>query len=209
MTHSGEAAAGTSGVIYYYDDGGTAQSVPPGNENQILYMNVDLVPRWKNEATASATGNVGNEQIDSLDNAIPRFNTTSGRNLQGSSVLLDDNDNMSDLHTATFDAEYDHGLAHSTCAIDWNNGQKQRVLLDQDCLFAFTAPPGPGNFLLKVVQMGAFTAPTWDASSPAAVLFPGGTAPTITTGSGAIDIISFYYDGTDYYAVQSLDFQTT
>jgi len=209
MTHSGEAAAGTSGVLYYYNDEGMAQSVPPGSEGQILSFNVDLIPKWKNEAVASSTGNVGNEELSSLDNAIPRYHTTSGRNIQGSNVLLDDDDKMSGLKTASFSAEYDHGLAHATCAIDWNEGQKQKVLLDQNCLFAFTAPPGPCNLLLKVAQMGTFTAPTWDTASPAEVLFPGGTAPTITTGSGAIDILSFYYDGTDYYGVASLDFQNT
>jgi hypothetical protein len=41
---------------------------------------------------------------------------------------------------------------------------------------------------------------------PAAWKWPGGTAPTITVGAGAIDIVTVLYDGTNYVAdsVQAL-----
>ena len=71
--------------------------------------------------------------------------------------------------------------------------------------FTFTAPTKPGTFLLKLIQdsTGSRTA-TW----PASVEWPGGTAPTLTTtATTGTDIITFYYDGTDYFAVSSLDFQ--
>jgi len=43
---------------------------------------------------------------------------------------------------------------------------------------------------------------TW----PAAVLWPGGTAPTLSTGANAVDLVALYYDGTNYYGVASLAF---
>ncbi|MBC8437046.1 hypothetical protein H8D85_01835 [bacterium] len=43
---------------------------------------------------------------------------------------------------------------------------------------------------------------TWDNN----VKWAGGTAPTLSTGANAIDILSFYFDGTTYYGVASLDF---
>jgi hypothetical protein len=83
--------------------------------------------------------------------------------------------------------------------------QKHKSTLTANCTYTFTAPPGQGNFLLRVIQggSGGYTI-TW----PAAVKWPtAGTAPTLSTGVGEIDIISFYYDGTSYYGQAGLDFQ--
>jgi hypothetical protein len=90
--------------------------------------------------------------------------------------------------------------------IDWGDGQKQKFTLSENTTLTFTAPDGPGNFLLKVVQggTGSYTI-TW----PGTVKWPdSGTIPTLSTAVGAIDIISFYYDGTNYYGQASTDFQT-
>jgi hypothetical protein len=38
------------------------------------------------------------------------------------------------------------------------------------------------------------------------VLFPNGIDPTLSTAANAVDIISMYYDGTNYYAVASYAF---
>jgi hypothetical protein len=105
--------------------------------------------------------------------------------------------------TITFNAEYDEGAESGAFTVDWNNGQKQKVTITGTTLaVTLTAPPGPGNFLLKVVQGDGADTVTW----PGTVLWPGGAAPTLSTGSGEVDIISFYYDGTNYYGVSSLDF---
>jgi hypothetical protein len=40
---------------------------------------------------------------------------------------------------------------------------------------------------------------------PASVLWPGGTGPTLS-GASATDLISFYFDGTNYYAQAALAF---
>ena len=39
------------------------------------------------------------------------------------------------------------------------------------------------------------------------VKWPGGVAPTFNTASGKIDIVSFYWDGTNYYGMGSVDFR--
>jgi hypothetical protein len=82
-------------------------------------------------------------------------------------------------------------------------GQKQKVTLTANCTFTFTAPNGPANFMLKLVQGGAgsFTV-TW----PATVKWPSGVAPVLTTTVGGIDFIAIYYDGTNYYSTFSLAF---
>ena len=111
---------------------------------------------------------------------------------------------LAEVQNLRFAAEYDNGNSGSADTIDWNSAQKQRSTLTANCTYTFTAPTsGVGNFLLKLVQGGAgsFTA-TW----PATVKWPGGSAPTLSTTPGDIDILSFYYDGTSYFGVASLDF---
>ena len=96
------------------------------------------------------------------------------------------------------------GTGDGTTTIDWGNGNKYQFTFGaQNDTFTFTAPAKPGNFLLKMIQdsTGSRTA-TW----PASIKWVGGSAPTLSTAANSVDIISFYYDGTNYYGIGSLDF---
>jgi hypothetical protein len=85
-----------------------------------------------------------------------------------------------DVH---FDAEYDNGNSGASLAIDWANGNKQKVTLTD----ALT---------LKLVQdAGGTNTVTW----PATVKWASGTAPTLTAAGDAIDLIALHFDGTNYY----------
>ena len=108
------------------------------------------------------------------------------------------------LTTVTFGTIYANGDSGNSITIDWGNGQKQSITLTgAPCTFTFTAPAGCGNFLLKVTQgTGGSKTATW----PGTVKWPGGTAPTLSTTAADIDIVSFFYDGTNYYGSSSLDF---
>ncbi|MGB2185104.1 MAG: hypothetical protein ACPH5P_00345 [Akkermansiaceae bacterium] len=61
----------------------------------------------------------------------------------------------------------------------------------------------PGDFVLKLAQdaTGSRTV-TW----PANVKWPGGVAPTLTAAANAVDIIRFYYDGTDFFGTYQTNF---
>ena len=100
--------------------------------------------------------------------------------------------------------EVDNGNSGTADTIDWGAGNFQKSTMTGNCTFTFTAPSVKGRFQLMLVQdgTGSRTA-TW----PAAVKWPGGTAPTLSTAASSIDIITFYYDGTNYYGVETLDFQ--
>jgi len=92
-----------------------------------------------------------------------------------------------------------------TTTIDWGFGNKFNFQFGAfNETFTFTDPAKPGNFVLKLVQdsVGSRT-----VTFPASVKFSGGTAPTLTTtATTGTDIISFYFDGTDYFAASILDF---
>lgn len=99
--------------------------------------------------------------------------------------------------------EHDDGNSSTADTIDWTTSNKHKSTLTGNCTFTFTAPNGPCNLVLKLVQdaTGSRTV-TW----PAAVHWSGGTAPTLTTTASKVDIITFYYDGTTYFGAYSLNF---
>ena len=118
---------------------------------------------------------------------------------------MDDVKNGSTINatTVTFSGEVANGNSGTAFTIDWTAGQKQTITLTGNCTFTFTAPLGPGNFVLRLVQdgTGGRTA-TW----PASVKWVGATAPTLSTSAGAVDIVTFYWNGTNYYASYGLNF---
>lgn len=90
--------------------------------------------------------------------------------------------------------------------ITWNanSGCQATVTLGGTGRTLTVSNPIAGSFyIIKIVQGtgGSKTIGTW----PTNTKWPGGTAPTLTTTAGSVDIVSFWYDGTNYNAVYSLD----
>lgn len=92
-----------------------------------------------------------------------------------------------------------------TTTIDWGLGNHMDFTFGAfNETFTFTAPAKSGVYTMSLLQdgTGSRTA-TW----PASVKWPAGTAPTLTTtATTGYDIISFRFDGTNYYGVSTLDF---
>lgn len=147
-------------------------------------INADIVP------TASGSYNLGSQQKAFLKGDVDTLRSK-------------------DIHaykTITFDFEYDNGDSGSSATINWNNGNKQRVTSTAaPATLTFTDPSGSCNLLLKVIQgSGGSKTITWPTGK---VKWPSATAPTLSTTAGYIDIITFYFDGSNYYGVGSLDFR--
>jgi len=119
---------------------------------------------------------------------------TSGTTMDCNSSTLDN------IKSATFISEV-VTAATTTTTIDWNSGQKQAITLGTNITtLNFTNPTGPCNLVLRVTNAASSTIAGWDTD----ILWAGGSAPTITT-SGT-DILSFYWNGTNYYGVASQAF---
>jgi len=92
-----------------------------------------------------------------------------------------------------------------TTTIDWKNGNHFDFTFGAfNETFTFTAPTKPAVLTLSLKQdsVGSRTA-TW----PGTVKWPGGTAPTLTTtATTGYDIITFRFDGTNYYGGSLTDF---
>lgn len=114
-----------------------------------------------------------------------------------------ENFNILGLKTATYNSEFDNGNSGAAATISFLVAQKQKITLTANCTFTFTAPNGPGNFVLRLIQdaTGGRTV-TW----PGTVKWVGSAAPTLTTAANAVDIVSIYYNGTNYYASYGLNF---
>ena len=107
------------------------------------------------------------------------------------------------IKTGTFNAEVDNGNSGTEKTIDWTAGQKQLLTLTGNCALTFSAPLGPSNLTFRLIQDGTGSRTvTW----PAACKWASGTAPTLSTAASAVDIISFYYNGTNYYGVSNTNF---
>lgn len=105
-------------------------------------------------------------------------------------------DDIKGVQAATFNGEVDNGNSGTADTIDWGAGNNHKSTMTGNCTYTFTAPAGPANLVLKLVQdaTGSRTA-TW----PATVKWPNNTAPILTTTANRIDIVTFYYDGTNYF----------
>jgi len=106
-------------------------------------------------------------------------------------------------HSVGGDAQSATGTGATT--INWKLGNFfhfQFAAFNED--FTFTAPSKPGTFFLKLIQdsVGSRT-----ITLPATVKPVNKTLPTLTTtATTGTDILTFYWDGTNYNLVESLNF---
>jgi hypothetical protein len=95
------------------------------------------------------------------------------------------------------------GSASGSTSIDWQQGNKAKLTKTGALTVTFgTNPLHPGNLMVIVTHSGT------GALTFSNVLWPGGVAPSFTGTVGAVDIVSFYWDGTNYYGMAAFDFKT-
>jgi hypothetical protein len=96
--------------------------------------------------------------------------------------------------------------AATTQTIDWSTGNIQTVSLASatgNVTLTFSGATAGSALALKVVQGATPRNLVW----PANVKWPNATAPTITTANGATDLITLFYDGTNYFGAAGQNYQ--
>lgn len=84
-----------------------------------------------------------------------------------------------------------------------NGGNAQVTLTGTGRTLSITNPVAGYTYTIRITQGSANrTISTW----PAGTRWIGGTAPTLSTTAGAIDIITLYYDGANFYGTSGLSF---
>ena len=204
---SGTAATVTGGTQASITNVANVVEVGALNAGSITsgFGTIDIGSSTLGSGNITSTGSVTGTSLDVNGAAdISGVLTMSGGKIDMSSEAIDN------IKSATFIAEVDNGDSGTSKTIDWGAGQKQKVTMTGNCTFTFTAPLGPCNLVLKLIQdgTGSHTA-AWTGGSTN-VDFPAGTVPTLTAAGSSVDIISFYYDGTNangtYYGQAGLAF---
>jgi hypothetical protein len=105
-------------------------------------------------------------------------------------------------HSVGFTQQSSTGVVGTT-NIDWRLGNDYYFTFGNgNETLTFTNPSKACHLTLVVKQYstGGKTM-TWPT-----ILWAGATPPTLSTGNNAVDIISFYWNGTSYYGLYSLNF---
>jgi hypothetical protein len=165
---------------------------PPSLESSLVWNGTNFIP----------SGLLGNLN-SSTDNAVVRFDGTGGKRIQNSEIIITDSGNITNPRLVVFREEFNNGNSGTSIAINWNEGQKQTVTLNNNTTFTFVHPVGASNLLLRLVQdsTGGRTV-IW----PTGVLFTMGQSSPLTTTANAVDIVTFYYNNFRYYGVISFSF---
>ena len=164
-------------------------------------ITTSIVPTSNDGAALGSTSNMFSDAF-LASGAVVNFNNGDVTLTHSSNLLtLAGGQFTFGANTAYF-VETDNGNSGTADTIDWTLSNKQKSTLTGNVTYTFTAPGGPASLILKVLTgAGSFTA-TW----PAAVKWAGGTAPTITTTASRMDLICFYYDGTNYWGTYSQNY---
>lgn len=98
---------------------------------------------------------------------------------------------------------YNEGDQAANFAIDWDTRQSLHLryrLTDSVTITGITNGCSGKEHILQIVQDGTGSRTiTW----PGSVTWLSGSAPTLSTAAGAIDVISLFYDGTTYYGAMN------
>ena len=82
-----------------------------------------------------------------------------------------------------------------SATIDWTKSNHQAITLTENTTLTFIAPSKPCNLTLRIKQD---TTGGWTATIPIGK-WPGGTVSSFSTNSNAEDILTIYYNGSEYY----------
>lgn len=104
--------------------------------------------------------------------------------------------------SGAFSDEKSNDIISGNVDVNWNESSRQSILLTEDISLNFVDPPSAGDVTLKLVQdsTGGKIVTLPEAK------WPGGAEPDLSTGPNNIDIIKFYYDGSEYFGYDKLNF---
>ena len=165
-------------------------------------ITTSIVPTSNDGAALGSTSNMFSD-LFLASGAVINFNNGDVTLTHSSNLLTYAGGQFTFGANTVYATETDNGNSSTADTIDWTLSNKQKSTLTGNCTFTFTAPGGPCSLVLKLVQdaTGSRTV-TW----PATVHWPAGSAPTLTTTANKVDIITFYWDGTTYFANSTLNF---
>jgi len=188
-------------------NGGTIDSISLTDITMSLGSDADgdIYYRASNKLTRLAKGEAAQGLVMNAGATAPEWSTPAGGGIDN--VVEDTTPQLGgelDCQAHTIGFTQQTATGDGTTTIDWKLGNKFYFTFGaQNDTFTFTQPTHECNLLLVLKQDGEGSRlATW----PETVMWPAGTAPTLTTTASAVDIISFYWDGTNYHGSSLLAF---
>lgn len=161
----------------------------------------DLAGTYPNPEVAAITETSGPTQLTVGAIADGRLIRRAGATLVGTQIL-------EELTYAWFEEEFDEGNSGAAETIDFANGQKQRVELNNASPTLTLEFPGVGNYILRIVQDATTQATSLTINVTGGVAkFPEGTL-CLGAAANAESVVAIYYDGTDAYLTSAPNVQT-
>jgi hypothetical protein len=147
--------------------------------------------------------------LNSLGDSIPALKKGQVASKDGGDIALGDLlSALNDAITAASSAsspkpEFNNGNSGAAPTIDWSNGQSQKIVLTANATATLTNPVAGEVYMLKVVQDGTGSR---TLTLPGTAKWAGAAAATLTTTAAAIDVLTLYFDGTNYFVSAGLNY---
>ncbi len=110
-------------------------------------------------------------------------------------------DTVSATKAIVFTAEIDNGNSGTSKTIDWTSGNKQKLTMTGNCTLTFTAPAGACTLTLRLIQSSGGHTATWPT-----IKWLNAAAGSLTAAAAAVDVLTLYYDGTNYWGTLGTNF---
>jgi len=181
----------------------TNLKVPSGNGDairqttKITESNLEDTQDKKHEHSNKATLDTYTQTEANLADAVGKKHTqNSDTQLDDGVIEIEATDETKISKGAGFATEVANTVASGgTATIDWREGNKQKLTVSENVTVSFTDPSNPCSLILRIIQSGAGNT----TALPAGIKWAGGVAPTLSNGDGEVDIVSLYFDGTNYW----------
>lgn len=139
-------------------------------------------------------------KISDIDKTVQSYNANTIIGDANGNVSLAGELDMND-NTVSFTMQIIESSS-GTAVFDWKKGNKAKITLTENTTLDFADPTNPCAVQILFVQDTITRVVTW----PSNIKWPNGAQPTISTGSGEIDIVSLLFDGTEYYGTFGQNF---